>query len=212
MKRNLINALLALLSCLSIASAEEFYAKIQDDTIAIFEKLNNDIASGTLGSNKIELAKNQLYFLNGAYLYCTLKNGVCSYMLDSILETDILNAKIDNKASCPHMLRFWQEWIDNNFEKRVDYQLGTGFITKYQDFKRNIRPQYLRCSGTVSTRLKPELSLQDFIKERYSQTNDVGLAIKRTYAYLQALRDQVPDVFLAAGAYKETVKPTPTPR
>jgi hypothetical protein len=210
--RLLLTSLFALASLTTPSYAEEYYAKIQDDTIAIFERFNSDIAGGTLGNKKIELAKNQLYFLNGAYLYCTLKNGTCGYMLDTILETDIINSKIDNKASCPHMLRFWQEWIDNNFEKRVDYQLGTGFITKYQDFKRNTRPQYLRCSGTVATKLKSELPLQEFIKDRYSPTNDVGLAAKRTYAYLQALREQVPDVFLAAGAYKETVKPTPTPR
>jgi hypothetical protein len=211
MKRIILSTL-AVLSLVTPARAEEFYAKIQDDTIKVFEKFNSDISTGSLGSTKIELAKNQLYFLNGAYLYCTLKNGTCAYMLDTILETDILNSKIDNKPSCPHMLRFWQEWIDNNFEKRVDYQLGTGFITKYQDFKRNIRPQYLRCSGTVATKLKGDLSLKEFIKERYTPTNDVGIAAKRTFAYLQALREQVPDVFLAAGAYKEAVKASPTPR
>jgi hypothetical protein len=192
--------------------ADEPYKEIQDSTIATISKLNKEIASRSVSATKISFNERELYYLNGVYLYCTLKNGTCPYILETILETDILNSQIDGKASCPHTLRFWQEWIDNSFEDRVNYNLGTGFLTKYQDFKKNIRPRYLRCSATVEREIKNNTPSNDYISARYAPSSEVAHNVKRTLAYLTAIREEVPEVFIATGAYKVAPKPSPSPK
>ncbi len=192
--------------------SEDAYNEVQNTTIKKISDFHSGINARNLPAKKIELETREIYFLNGVYLYCTLKNGTCPYILETILETDILNSKIAGNSSCPHTLQFWREWIDNSFEERVNYNLGTGFLTKYQDFKKNVRPKYLRCSGTVERTINQNESIADFIGSRYTPGSDVGNNIKRTLGYLLALRQEVPEVFIASGAYKSDPKVTPTPR
>lgn len=201
-----------LLMVTALGHAEELYKEIQDSAIATISKFHADIASRSVANSKILFNERELYYLNGVYLYCTLKNGTCPYILETILETDILNSQIDGKASCPHTLRFWQEWIDNSFEDRVNYNLGTGFLTKYQDFKKNIRPRYLRCSVAVEREIKKDMSSTDYIAARYAPGSEVAHNVKRTFAYLTAIREEVPEVFIASGAYKVAPKPSPSPK
>lgn len=186
--------------------ADQAYTVSQDGAIQKFSAFAEGIEKGTLPSNKISLTVHELYYLNGVYLYCTLKNGACPLILDSVLETDIINSQIEAKAACPQMLLFWREWIDNGLEQRVDYGLGTGFVTKYFEFRSKIRPRYLKCSSSVENALVAGLPFNEFVTKRYAAGSEPRKSILKIVAYLKAIKEQVPDVFIATGAYKQQEK------
>ncbi len=198
--------ILSTITTLSSAFADQAYTVAQDGAIEKFAAFAQGIENGNLAETKITLSGQELYYLNGIYLYCTLKNGACPLVLDAILETDIFNSQLEGKAACPQMLLFWKEWIDNGLEQRVDYGLGTGFVTKYFEFRSTVRPRYLKCSGSVSNALTAGVPLKDFVSKRYATGSEPRKTILKTVAYLKALKEQVPDAFIATGAYKQQEK------
>ena len=182
--------------------AQTAYADSQDLAIKTFEKLGNELSSGTIPTESISFDDATLRYLSGVYLYCSIKNGICPLILNAILETDIIESQKNKKADCPNMLRFWRQWLNNGLEDRINYSLGTGFLTKYIDFKENTRPKYLKCSATVAQAIEPNTPLEEFAKARYENDSEHTKVISTIVAYLSALKDQVPDVFIATGAYK----------
>lgn len=197
--------LLIALAIPTLAFGDTGYEQQQDGTIQFFEELQIAI-DGTIKEDKdlskLEPKDKYIHHLTGIYLYCTLKNGVCPLILDSLLELDIINSQIEGKPTCPIMLSFWKKWIANGLEKRVDYSLSTGFIKKRFEFKQNVRPKYLKCSGTVTERVKPDLDLRTFIKERYVQGSEQRQNLEKLISYLKAVKETVDDVFVKTGAYK----------
>jgi hypothetical protein len=196
----------------SSALADQKYIEIQDETIKNIENFYGMITTDGAKPTAVNFPDTNLYYLNGVLLFCSVKNGSCPFLLDTILEIDVFNSQLDNKVSCPHMLRFWQEWIDNSFEQRLSYSLGTGVLKKYQDFKTQERPRYLKCSNTVQNLVVPGASIDEFMKTRYELQTPIIAAFKKTMAYLRAIREEIDDVFVAAGAYKHPSKPKPVQR
>ncbi len=190
------------------AFTEEGYKQSQDATIKTFEELLALIESDQLAdtAQKISLSDKQLHYLNGVYLFCSLKNGTCPMVLRAVLELDIINSQQDGVEACPNMLRFWKGWVDNGLEQRIDYSLNTGFLTKYFDFKKDVRPKYLKCSSTVKEQLSPNTEYSKFIKERYGKDTDPHKNINTVIQYLKAIREQIDDVFISTGAYKRESK------
>ncbi|MDZ4786197.1 MAG: hypothetical protein SGJ02_08990 [bacterium] len=189
----------------SSAYADIAYEQSQDGTIKTFESIITMIGDGTLTEStaKISIPDKDLHYLTGAYLFCTIKNGACPVILQAILETDIINSQLEKKESCSNMLRFWKHWVDNGFEDRLSYSLGTGFLSKYFDFKSNTRPKFLKCSATVKAQIKPDVSLSDFIKSRYEKSGESFKAINTLLGFTKALKTQGKDTFVATGAYKQ---------
>lgn len=211
MKQILFHLALIVLASHSV-SADQKYIEIQDEAIKNLENFYGMITTDGAKPLRFNLPDSNLYYLNGVLLFCSVKNGSCSFLLDTVLEVDVFNSQLDNKVECPHMLRFWQEWIDNSFEQRLSYSLGTGVLKKYQDFKTQDRPRYLKCSGTVQNIVVPGASIDEFIKTRYESQKPIIAAFKKTLAYLRAIREEIDDVFVAAGAYKHPARPKPAQR
>lgn len=203
MKKYICHALSMILTT-TVAIADDPYKKSQDEAIARVELFLSEIKDGSLISkkNKVVFTDRELHYLNGAYLYCTLKNGVCLFLLQAILESDIINSQIDGKENCSNMLKFWKGWLNNALERRVDHSLSTGLLPAYFEFKEKTRPSFLNCSSTVKENIDPDKSLSDFVKGRYSEDGEAFKSINTLLGYINGLKEQVKDVYVSAGAYK----------
>lgn len=95
------------------------------------------------------LVDSQTQYLSALYLYCSIKDGVCPEVLDVILTQDIINSVNAKKAECPNLKAFWKSWIANDMEKRHSYKVKMAYANQTASFKKDVRPQYVKCTETV---------------------------------------------------------------
>lgn len=172
------------------------YSVAQDAAINFF----NDFATkvGTLknkGAVTLEtLPDVALSHLANVYLYCTVRSGTCPFVLDAILESDIVNAKNGSPSICPNMERFWKVWLKNDMEKRQNFMVRTANLSATSEFTRNERPRYLKCRETVQIEIGKESSSAEFFATRYGGASGPDAAVKKLAALLTELKTKVPNI------------------
>ena len=77
------------------------YRDVEQDTIEYFEKFSKQLKS--IGKTKVNPLKpldhDEVNYLAASYLYCALKKGVCTSLLDSILELDAYNSALNGSTT-----------------------------------------------------------------------------------------------------------------
>lgn len=182
------------------------YDTTQDQTIEYFKKAAASIPTLSQSPSPLaDLSDNMINYLNGVYLYCTINSGTCAIPLQAILEVDIINSKIKGVSECPNMKRFWKLWLANDMESRQQYLVKTGFISATSDFSRNVRPSFVRCEATITSETTSQGSAADYFKGRYGpgQPSPQTESFSRLVSLLEAVKQKVPNVFIATGATSE---------
>ena len=182
------------------------YAMTQKKAESIFQNIADSLPTLAAGK-KIEfpeIAKDErlLSYLSGVYLYCISRSGTCPFILDAILETDILKAAHSDSVTCPTMRGFWKSWIENDFEQRSEFLVQTGDIRAFSRFNERERPAYIKCVGTIRETLKSNPSRTSFLKERYSEGSQTAKSLSKMAKLLKVLREQRKNIFKATGAKK----------
>lgn len=177
------------------------YLVNQDQAIQYFEKLEKLLVQARAGSSVSAplISEGALLYLTGAYLYCSVNNGVCPFILDGILESDLLNSSTTGSAACPNMTQFWKIWLKNDMEQRHKYLVKTGFLQLTSEFRQNSRPKYLKCKETIQNELA---STQ--LAQRFSVDSEKVKAVSKLVLYLKGLSKTVPNVFVATGAQQSS--------
>jgi len=136
---------------------------------------------------------NAFTFVTTMYLYCTTKLGTCPFILDTVLEGDVINARGSGSPECPIMSQFWRQWLNNDLEQRAKYLLSIGNASALATFNQNQRPKYLRCKDTVANELKQAPAT------RYASSGTVAQSVTRTTRFLTEVRNKQVDVYSATG-------------
>lgn len=110
------------------------------------ERFLKDLSEGKSGS--ITINDGGIFYLTGLYLYCGQKNGVCPFILDSLLAADFLNGK-GQTNTCPITKKFWDHWIKNGFEERLPYLVSIGGNETLREFNKTKRSYYIQCEETL---------------------------------------------------------------
>ncbi|NLF25109.1 MAG: hypothetical protein GX589_05555, partial [Deltaproteobacteria bacterium] len=92
------------------------------DYFNTFAQQLDRLADGQL-SNVPKLDENSVLYLNAVYLFCSLRKGACPWILEALLETDIVNSRLNKSPDCPQMRSFWKLWGKNDLQRRHDYQI-----------------------------------------------------------------------------------------
>ena len=183
------------------AEKKDPYAGTQELTLTYLKNLKVHLLSVSTTSNKILLPDSEsISYLNGLYLFCTIKKGTCPAVLETVLEIDLVNSRLNNTAVCPVMKSFWKKYIENDFEGRLKYNTSTGFITKINEFNSKDRPRYLRCDDTLKEIFKEGLSPAALFSSRYGATGKSIKAIDEVIALISAVQEKQINVFVATGA------------
>ena len=174
------------------------YKESQANAMEAMNALSKKIEELKTGSiSRAERPKDSgVHYLTGVYLYCTITKGTCPEILDSILEIDLINSRIEKKASCPTMLSFWKDWQANDMEARQKFMVRLGYLGITNDFNRNVRPAYVKCQETIAGRIDDQASDADFFRKRYGADQSPEQSVRKTVEYLQAVSTSIGDVFL----------------
>lgn len=165
------------------------YFDSQDNAISLIESLLGQ--EKALSRSAIPSPEDgTLLHLAGTYLYCTAQSGTCPFILDSVLEVDVYNSILSGQASCPTMLRFWKQWVDNDMQKKQGYLIKTGHLRKMAAFKKKQLPGYLKCKSLVSAALneKGKKSNDTYFAERYKGESAITKSLSQTKNLLSALK------------------------
>ncbi len=167
-----------------------------DASSAYLKGLQSTLTSNASGNaNKVaEIDDDSLNFLTAAYLYCSVNNGVCQYFLDSLLEADVVNSRINKQDGCKTLRSFWKQYISNELEARHKYATKIGFLAETGDFNTKTRPKYIKCVDTVKNERVGTMSDSDFFKKRYADNNKIA-AVTKTIEYIDDLKSKQINVF-----------------
>lgn len=177
------------------------YHKSQDAAVELFDDLQVIVAGlkgGTIKDAPV-LDGDALTFLAATYLHCSIQKGVCQYILDALLEADIINAKQGDANKCPNMKGFWKAWLKADMEKRHQYAVKTGYLHSTQAFNRDTRPKYIKCDDTVAAEIAGPASSSEYFKQRYTNKPEIEESIRETRAILKFIKDKRINIFGAVG-------------
>jgi len=177
------------------------YRVVQDNTIEKFATIEKLVIALKDGSTDPVPTFNdhEIDYLTAIYLFCSLQNGTCPLVLDALLEADLIHAVQNNVNECPNLTQFWRHWVRGEMERRFEYDLKVGHFNAAEQFKREQRPQYIRCADTI-TGLREDIgSPQEFFRKRYSVSAKPLENISRTRALLEQAKERIPNVFGRVG-------------
>ena len=184
------------------------YDATQDSIIKLFKELPDAFDTLANGGNAEipNLDQNQIQYLNGVYLHCSVARGICPFVLDALLELDLINSRVKNKAQCPNLIKFWKSWVQNDMEQRHNYQLKTGFIADTNRFRKNVRPIYIKCKKTIEKELDSvKGSNTDYFAKRYGNMGTTRNAVSLTNQYLARIKKNVGNIYYATGMMQKNV-------
>ena len=145
------------------------------------------------------MGSSELQYLAAAYLYCSIQRGACPFILDAVLESDIIASHAGGEVRCPNMTGFWKAWVSSDMENRHKYAVRTSFLKVTDDFRTKERPRYLKCKETITALIAGKQGSSDFLRSRYTEPSSAASAIVTTSRYLEELAATVPNVLSAVG-------------
>lgn len=178
------------------------YKDSQDKAIEYYNKylkLTADLAQGK-AEPMSAIDSRAINYLTGAYLFCISKQGVCSAIVQSILDVDVINSRLEKKASCPNMIHFWDSWIKNGFEERHKFMVQLGHSREVGDFNANVRPGLIRCQKTVEEAIAGSGTDSEYFKTRFAKDSPRVKNIQFTTEFISRLKENIPNVFKTIGA------------
>ncbi len=158
-----------------------------------------EIASGIKPPKKLSDFDNAMAnYVAASYMLCVSKTGSCEQLLDAVLELEVLNSKIQGKAACPNLLLGWKIWVETDMERRVGHRLSIPLAKKFEAFKKEGRPKYLRCQPTVENIIGN--SPQDvFFQQRYGKGKEAAKKIQWYRDFLLLVHEKYPNLFRSLG-------------
>jgi hypothetical protein len=179
------------------------YTATQDKTVRYFDDLVVKYAQVNGGASiKIdELDDSEVHHLSGVYLYCSMTYGACPFILQTLLETDLINSYGGGPVACTNTKKFLTHYAKNDMHKRLSYLIPTALMAKKTNFEIAELPKYIKCQSTLEELLSKLKGNEAGFKERYKEDSEANLALKRTNLILSKVKTKVGNVFKAISAH-----------
>lgn len=169
-------------------SEELTYTYLNNLKTKIGEFSNGNITSLERPNEKI------VSFLTGTYLYCTVRDTTCPALLDSLLEVDVVNARLANKEECPTLREFWKTYIQNDLENRHRYLTQISQMAAVSEFNTKSRPGYIKCQTTIAKNIKGSSTNTEFFRARYKDGR-ILKSINSAFELIESLKRKGINVF-----------------
>ncbi len=128
------------------------------------------------------IGEKALLHTAAAYLFCSIKKGVCPEYLDTVREIDVINALKGDAAAaeCPTMKKFWSLWLDNDMQKKLEYQVHISHMRLRNDFNKKSLPSFLPngCSAYITGLKKEATGSSAFLRERYKPDGQISKSLR----------------------------------
>jgi hypothetical protein len=178
--------------------------KGQDEAIAYFTALGETIKSLSRGNDARApvMTPAVTNFMGAAYLFCSINEGVCKFMLEAMLEADIIAGRQNKNDQCPTLTGFWKTYLGNDLENRHKYNTRTAYLSSTVEFNQKERPKYVKCQSSVRSETTGSTTDREYFMLRYRNRTDVISTVNKVVATLEVLKAKVPNVWSAIGATK----------
>ncbi len=124
-----------------------------------------------------------------AYLFCSIKKGICPEYLQTLREVDVINSiQNPNNNSCKTMKAFWNVWNMTNMQRKLDHQVKISQMAARNQFNKTILPHYMDegCSNYLEQIAKEvKASKEATLKKRYETGGKIDKAVKTVSGMLQ---------------------------
>lgn len=179
---------------IAIEGTEETVTSPQKTAESGAEKWIQSLVAAVKGGGTVSAVDDPtLTYLNSLYLYCMHKLGACQFVLDAVLEADVINSRAQGKAECPTMSRFWKSWLRDEMEKRSKYLVSVGSAPAVAQFNSELRPKYIKCKDTVAAALEESSSV------RYASGSPIQVALARFGELRTQITSKNIDIFSTIG-------------
>lgn len=161
------------------------YSDVQRMTIEKLENFANLIRQGN-PSSEAKLSDREIRYITSAYLFCTIRKGSCPMILQTLFETDLVPSVANKESSCPNLSRLWKYWVQSDMERRAELDVPIGVVPKYQQFKKEARPKFIKCKETIDTVREHSPAGPEFFSSRYGEGSPQLSQILKTIVLLRA--------------------------
>ena len=169
----------------------------QDKLEAWSAQLVTAIKDGGKGSVS-ELDSATASYLSVLYLYCTVKQGPCPFVLETVLDSDIIVARSEKSTPCVSMTRFFKGYLSNALDDRAKFLYSLTQGLEMANFNTESRPRFIECKQTVSAILQDK----NVMAQRFGEKGTALGTIEAFTTLLKDVKAQKTDIYVATGLTK----------
>lgn len=142
-----------------------------------------------------DLKQNAISYLSVLYLYCSVKQGPCPFILEMILDDDIARSRSEKNARCPVTNRFFKSYITQSLDERGKFLFSLREGLEIAKFNAEERPRFVECKETVSAIITDK----DALDQRYGEKGSSVNSAKTFRALLTEIKEKKVDIYGATG-------------
>lgn len=166
----------------------------QDALLAWAAQLEIAIKAGGKGE-LVDLDAPTTSYLSALYLYCTNREGPCPYILESLLDGDLIKSRAQGEVSCTSINRFFKGYIRNQLDERGKFLYTLNRSLEMERFNTDERPRFLECKETLTAMLADE----DVIKQRFGSQGTALESLTKLVNLLKEINSSRVDILAAVG-------------
>ncbi len=166
------------------------YTKSENDAIAYIKNVQDATKTMLVAPKEIAVPNDlTLQHIANAYLFCSIKKGICPEYLQTLREADVINAIANpSNTTCKTMKAFWGVWKVTNMQRKLDHQVKLSQISQRNEFNRTILPNFHDngCAAyleQINSSIKKDRDAT--IKNRYKSDGTINKAVTFVYQMLQ---------------------------
>ena len=171
----------------------------EQDTLELWSnQIQSAVKKGGEGSVQ-DLSGETAAYLSVLYFYCTVKEGPCPFVFETILDAELIHAKAGKGDSCQSMKRFFKGFLANGLDDRGKFMYPLTRGLEMAGFNTDVRPRFLDCTETVAAMLEDK----EVLAQRFGDTGTSLESLAKFNTLLKQVKDQKIDIYVATGLSAE---------
>jgi len=134
-------------------------------------------------------------YLSVLYFYCTAKDGPCPFVLESLLDAEVMTARATKEISCLSMKRFFKSYLSHGLDDRGKFLYPLTRGLDMANFNQQDRPRYVECKETVAAILEDK----EVLAQRFGEKGSSLESLSKLDELLKGVKTNKTDVFVATG-------------
>lgn len=176
------------------AKGRNHQLEAQDELEAWSTQIDGAVKKGGEGTVD-DLDSATTSYLSVLYFYCTTKQGPCAFVLETILDAELIRAKTKKAGSCPTMSRFFKSYLANGLDERGKFLYSLTRGLEMATFNADSRPRFLECKETVSAILEDK----EVVEQRFGEKGASLESVAKFKALVKEVKDTKTDIYSAVG-------------
>ena len=151
------------------------------------------------GEGKVtELDAPTASYLSVLYLYCTVKKGPCPFILETLLDSDIITARSEKTTTCTSMTRFFKGYLSNALDDRAKFLYSVTQGLEMANFNTQSRPRFIECRETVAAIVEDK----EAVAQRFGEKGTSVATVEAFNSLLKDVKSEKTDIYVATGLSK----------